>query len=218
MLQQLADSFRKSSDAHIASKQEAYMKNRFPFFGLKAPERREIQKEVFKKYPIETEKELIEVVFSLYHEKEREFHYAAIDLCHQYRKWVSQLNFIEQLITTHSWWDSVDLISSNLLGFYLSQAPKELEMVDKWIRNKNLWKRRSALIFQLRWKEKTNIKKLFSYCVQCGDEREFFIEKAIGRALRELSKTFPQVVDEFVVENNQLFSPFTKKEACKLIS
>lgn len=218
MLQQLAVSFGERSDSEAASKQAAYLKNHFPFFGLKAPERREIQKEIFKKYPLKTEKELIEVVFSLYQEKEREFHYAAIDLCHKYRKWVSQLDFIEQLITTHSWWDSVDLIASNLLGFYLSQAPKELKMMDDWIGSKNLWKRRSALIFQLKWKEKTDCKRLFSYCLQCGHEREFFIEKAIGWALRELSKTFPQIVDTFIIENQQLFSPFTKKEACKLIS
>ncbi len=213
----LAHRFNEKSNKLIASKQAAYLKNRFPFFGLIATERREIQKKVFKKTLIQSENDLIDIVLSLYNEKKRELHYAAIDLSQKHRNLITRLDFIEKLITTHSWWDSVDLIASNVLGFFLKRNPEHLKEMDFWIQDENLWKRRSALIFQLKWKGKTDVERLLRYCQKCALEREFFIEKAIGWALREFSKTNPSIVKHFIKENEKALSSFTKKEACKLI-
>jgi 3-methyladenine DNA glycosylase AlkD len=81
-----------------------------------------------------------------------------------------------------------------------------------------MWLRRSALLFQLKYKQNTDAQRLFKYCAETMHEKEFFIRKAIGWVLREYSKTCPEAVAQFVSDHSSELSSLSKREACKYIS
>ena len=124
--------------------------------------------------------------------------------------------FIKDLIITKSWWDTVDLIASNLLGEICKKYPSLIdEQIVFWINDENMWLRRSSIIFQLRYKENTNLEILQKSIESNIDDDEFFIQKAIGWALREYSKTDYKWVLNFI--NNHNLSKLSKREAEKYI-
>jgi 3-methyladenine DNA glycosylase AlkD len=144
-------------------------------------------------------------------------HYCAIEILiknlkNNYIK--DDIQLIEKLITTNSWWDSVDFLAKYLLGNYLLQFPEETDSVIlKLSSSENMWLNRSAILFQLGYKEKTNFDVLKLVCEKHKMSTEFFIQKAIGWALREYAKTDPQAVRDFVSSSN--LKKLSEKEALK---
>jgi 3-methyladenine DNA glycosylase AlkD len=220
LTQQLELEFEKNRNEQEAEGMSRYMKNRFTYFGIKKHQRAVIQKEWFSIIP----KDLIhedkrELVLELWQKEQREFHYVAMDFM---AKWkdndilLEDYNFIEFLLTNHSWWDSVDTLASNYLGRYLRVFPEQREVVIKsWRKSENMWLRRSCLIFQLRYKSQTNFELLKSLISEFMHEKEFFIQKAIGWSLREYAKTNPVSVRNFVEESG--IQGLAKREALKHI-
>ena len=216
IISELEAAFLENASAEVAIGQAQYMKNLFPFLGIQKPLRAELQRSIFKNHPIQNEDELLTIMDHLWTKDEREYHYAACDLGEKYLKLCSQkaLKTFETMIRTKSWWDTVDKIASNLFGLVLFKYPQPL---DHWVQDSCLWIRRTTLIYQLRYKEKTNTNKLFEYCKKLMHEKEFFIQKAIGWALREYSKTNPQDVKAFIMENKPKLSPLSFREGIRLI-
>src|SRR5699024_9475553 len=100
------------------------------------------------------------------------------------------ITLIEHIITTKSWWDTVDAIATHLVGELFAKYPHLItEKGDNWLRLENIWLQRSMILFQLKYKEKTNEDLLYSIIKQLKHIDEFFIQKAIGWSLREHSKT-----------------------------
>jgi 3-methyladenine DNA glycosylase AlkD len=217
LVARLDQDFRQAADSAIASAKGAYMRHQFTFIGLQKPLRSEIQKIAFSLHPPRSEKELIEGLETLWKQEHREFHYAACDFAYQFRRlWSpSILIAFENMIRCHSWWDTVDLIASKLVGTLLSSHPILIPEMDKWIKDDYLWIRRSALLHQLNWKQKTDTKRLFGYCSMLQHEQDFFIRKAIGWVLRQYSKTNPQAVQQFVRQTQ--LSPLSIREASKYL-
>lgn len=149
---------------------------------------------------------------------QREYTYAALDLAVRYRKTIHRLPFIKALIETDSWWDSVDILASNVLGYFVEAHPKHLDTMDQWIQDDNFWVRRSALLCQLKWKENTDQVRLFAYCKRFAHESEFFTRKAIGWAPREYSKSAPEAVEHFINENRSKLSPLSLREGSRLLN
>ena len=220
LVQQLELEFEKNRNEFEAEGMSRYMKNRFTYFGIKKPKRAVIQKQWFSIIPkYFTQENKRELVLELWQKEEREFHYVAIDFMAKWKdkELVSEdSEFIEFLLTNHSWWDSVDALASNYLGRYLRVFPKQREIVIKsWRKSENRWLRRSCLIFQLRYKSQTNFELLKSLILEFKDEKEFFIQKAIGWSLREYAKTNPVSVRNFVEESG--IQGLAKREALKHI-
>jgi 3-methyladenine DNA glycosylase AlkD len=120
------------------------------------------------------------------------------------------------MITTKSWWDTIDYIAANLVGKHFSRYPDQIPAyTEKWMNSGNFWLQRSALLFQLKYKKETDLNLLFDFIERLAHEDEFFIRKAIGWALREYSKTDPETVIKFV-ESHDL-KPLSRKEALKVI-
>lgn len=194
-----------------------YMKNNFPFFGIKTEERRRIFKEIWKENKNEVAENAREIALELYSKPQREFHYCAIEILIKelkgnYKK--EDIQLIEKLISNNSWWDSVDTISKYNLGEYLLEFPLETKkVIERFSNSTNMWLNRSAILFQLGYKQKTSADLLFSECLKHSHSKEFFIQKAIGWALREYAKSNPEDVQEFVKTNN--LKPLSKKEALK---
>ena len=114
----LEESFIKAANPNIAAKQSAYLKDLFPFLGIKKPVQIQLEKEIFKQFPLKEIDQLEEILFYLWKKEEREYQYTAIHLARHYRKLFSakHLAVYEQMIRNKSWWDTVDDIASNLVG------------------------------------------------------------------------------------------------------
>lgn len=196
---------------------EQYMKNNFEFYGVRSPVRKKIFSQVMKKNKLLTEQEYKNVALKMMQHTKREMNYCAIDLALKYQKKYSNINdleYITNLITTRSWWDSVDGLAPNLLGNYLLKYPEMVaETLQKYKASHNIWLYRSCILFQLKYKSKTNEKLLFEICDYFKTSNQFFVQKAIGWALREYAKTKPTAVYSFV--DNTPLSKLSQKEACK---
>lgn len=194
-----------------AAQMEAYMRNLFPFLGIKAPLRREIQKSF-----LQTNKPSVAWIKVLWELPEREYQLFAVDLLFIMKKKLGreQMDLIEWTLTNKSWWDTVDGIASGIVGYmFAKDASLRDELAEKWINSDNMWLNRTAILFQLRYKDKTDQNTLYGYILKHINSNEFFIQKAIGWALREYSKTNPNSVIEFV-SNNALKS-LSHREALK---
>lgn len=219
VLEDLKKSFLDNQDEEFASWQKAYMLNKFDFIGLRTPTRRVIQKKIFSKYKIESEKELIEIATLLWSQKQREFQYSAIELIFKYKKLLTTSSFelVEKLIRSNSWWDTVDFIAANILGSLLNQFKSLKSKMDAWVLDDNIWIRRAALLFQLKYKNQTDSEILFNYCKLLASEKEFFTRKAIGWSLREYSKTNKEKVKNFIEKNKNILSALSIKEGSKYL-
>ena len=68
-----------------------------------------------------------------------------------------------------------------------------------WSKDDDFWIRRIAIDHQLCRREKTNTELLEKIIVNNFGSNEFFINKTIGWALRDYSKTNPLWVKEFFI-------------------
>lgn len=192
-----------------------YMRDQFPYLGLKAPERKALYQQFIDKQGIPDIDEVPAVVKALWQLPEREFQYDALTLLEKiHKKWPEHfISLFESLITEKSWWDTVDTLSK-LVGMYFRKYPAQrLPVTERWINSSNIWLQRSALIFQLHYKQDTDTRLLFDYILRCNTSKEFFIQKAIGWALRQLAKTNPTAVQSFVANNT--LAPLSIREALK---
>lgn len=216
---ELIKELKANSNRETAIPMENYMKNNFPFLGIKTENRRAIFKAVYEKHKPEIKLNYREISWQLYQEKEREIHQCAIDLIQKEIKKkfvIEDIQFIEKLIIKNSWWDSVDTIAKYLVGGYLEQFPAEtLKVIERFSDAENMWLNRTAIIFQLGYKEKTNFDLLKAECEKHKHSREFFIQKAIGWALRDYSRFNPNGVKLYVESTN--LKPLSLKEALRLL-
>jgi 3-methyladenine DNA glycosylase AlkD len=204
--------------AENASVMEAYMKGIAPFFGIKSTERRELLREHIAMHGAPVLDELPAITRAAFACNEREMHYAAIDLLMKHAKKLApeDLPWIEELITTKSWWDTVDALAIHVVGVILKRHPKVVAKWNRrWITSKDLWLNRTAILFQNRWKSDTDKDLLFANIDRHAAHTDFFIRKAIGWALRELSATDPKAVKEFV--KSRSLSPLSEREALRKI-
>lgn len=215
----LKSTFIANADTEYAKGMSAYMRNKWQYLGLRSPVRKEMQKEFLKKMKRADFETIGTYVDLFWNEPYREFQYTACEILRENVKKIP-LDYIanlEQLITTKSWWDSVDSIAPTTLGDYFSKYPSQIQQViPLWINSDNIWLKRSAILYQLKYKSRTDIEYLL-YIINClKDTNEFFINKAIGWALREYSKTNPDLVYEFV--NETQLSSLSEREALKIIN
>ena len=200
---------------------QAYMKTDMPFYGVKSPAINAIVSDAKKLFPIATQDEYHAIITKIWSLSHREEKHISIKLATKWKQFITldALPLYEKMIREGQWWDFIDPISQNLVGKLLENHRTEMNSIlDKWIEDDNFWIRRSAILSHNRHKQNTDQEKLLDYCLQCAHEKEFFIRKAIGWALREYSKTEPEVVSNFIEEHNELLSNLSKREGMKHIN
>ncbi len=212
------ESFSTNGDDRRAPEMAKYMKDRFKFLGVNAPLRNELSREFLVKSKRPEEENLEETVKLFWESEYRELHYFAVELVKKYAKKLDEpfIELFEYMITKNSWWDTVDSIASNLVGPHFTHHYElRFPVTEGWMNSNNIWLRRSALLFQLKYKANTDFDLLTDYILRLKDSDEFFIRKAIGWALREYSKISPDKVLSFVSANK--LSPLSEREATRLI-
>ena len=161
--------------------------------------------------------EVVAMAYDLRAQPEGEFDYVAGDLlrANQDRLGPEHLADIERFVTTDSWWDTVDALASPTVGTIVRNHPSVATAMDGWIEADDIWLARVAILHQLHFGEHTDAGRLFGYALCRADDREFFIRKAIGWALRQYARTDPDAVRAFVMQHAADLSPLTLSEATK---
>ena len=192
-----------------------YMRGKFPFLGISSPERERLQREAWAGTRTASQEDLAGAALALWELPEREYQYAACGLLARHAKVLDAafVSTLRTLVTTKSWWDTVDTLASHVAGPIVRRHPETVAVMDSWIGDSDFWLARVAILHQLRAKADTDVGRLFRYCELRSGDGEFFIRKAIGWALREYSKTDGTAVRAFVAEHQATLSPLSRREA-----
>jgi len=214
----LIDFFNANCNASLSPAMEKYMLRQFHFLGIKSPERKQLLRLFKQNHGYPDADRLEAFVKQLWQTPGRELHYAAMEIasCKTFLKDSERIILIEWMITHESWWDTVDYIASNIAEEWFKLHSQEiLPVTSRWIASGNIWLQRTCLLFQLKYRHETDAGLLFRFIEKLSSEKEFFIRKAIGWALREYSKTEPTAVIQFL--ETQTLSPLSRREALKVI-
>lgn len=218
ILKLVQDELALKADAKKAIEMANYMKTSMPFYGVQKPDRVPIMREIKKNHAPQTKSQYEELILRLWKQKHREEKYLSIDYAIQFIEFAdtSSIPLFEKMIRDGAWWDFIDPISTQIIGqLFLDDRKSVSKIMNRWIEDKDFWVRRSAILSQLKHKDKTDRKMLFEFCRLQMYEQEFFIRKAIGWALREYSYTEPQVVKEFLLNNQDKLSNLSFREGAK---
>ena len=200
-----------------AQKMSKYMLNKFEYIGIKTPERRKIFKNFFKEYKNE-EKIDWEFVNKCWENRYREFQYVAADYLKDKKDklTIDDIPKLKQFILKKSWWDMIDNLDMTIGALALKDSNVNKILLE-WSLDENIWLRRIAIDHQLLRKEKTNTELLEKILKNNLGQAEFFINKAIGWALRDYSKTNPEWVKNFIEKNKEKMAKLSIREASKYL-
>jgi 3-methyladenine DNA glycosylase AlkD len=208
--------YEKAGDPTTAEGQMRYVRNKFAFFGLKAPQWVTLLKEIFKEHGLYDGQELCAFVRQCYTSEYREMHYAGLQMLEKRIKTLPAdgIAFLEECICTESWWDTVDWVNK-FAGKHFKRFPDlQHPTARQWIKTDNIWLQRVAIIHQLTYKYATDFDLLCEMILYRVRSREFFVQKAQGWALRQYSKYHADAVTGFVETHPEL-SSLAKREALK---
>lgn len=200
----------------------AYMKNQFDYLGVKTPARRAAVAALIREQKGANARELLGCARVLWSMHEREYQYVAVDLLARYcdKLTPAHLPALFALVEKKSWWDSVDAMAG-VIGMMIKNACARNSAapcaMDEALASPNLWVRRVAILHQLGWRGQTDRQRLFAYATACAPEKDFFIRKAIGWALRDYARHAPAEVRKFLRANRDKLSLLTVREAGKHI-
>ena len=204
------------ADEAYAVEMKAYLRNQFEFFGMRSPERKVIFNDFIGRHGIPGIDGLRDVADILFEEEEREFQYFGIEAAGLLKKsWTPEsIDLFESMAVRKSWWDSVDYIKSACLrDYFLRFTELRGEITERWIDSGNIWLQRLSVIFQLGYRDRTDRDLLERNITRLADSSEFFVQKAIGWALRDYARTDPEFVLRFVDRNK--LKPLSRREALK---
>ncbi|MER6944700.1 DNA alkylation repair protein [Nonomuraea sp. NPDC000554] len=210
---------REAAEPEKAAMMQAYMKSAMPFLGVQAAPRRAALRRVFADNRIPSAPEWRRAVLELWREAEyREERYAAIELTgyHHYREFQTlyTVPMYEEMIVTGAWWDLVDELATHRVGGLLTAFPDSMRpLMLEWAHDGDLWKRRTAILCQNRFKERTDTALLYACIEPSLSDNDFFARKAIGWALREYAKVSPDEVVRYVQAKG--ISGLSRREALR---
>lgn len=214
--QMLLKELQNLANADDARAMKAYMRGRFEFLGVKTPARRKAAKAFFKKHggaDIDWR-----FVRQAWEHPFREMQYAALDYLETRKNLLcpGDLPQLKKLAQSKSWWDTIDFLD-RLAGGIIAGFPETRPVILQWSRDEDIWLRRLAIDHQLLRKDQTDQHLLEQILVNNLNQTEFFINKAIGWALRDYSKTNPGWVKNFIRQHHGKMAPLSIREASKYL-
>lgn len=208
--------FTQHTNPKAAAPMKRYMRDQFEYLGIKSPAVADLMKGVYAERGLPPLTDLDTVLRDLWALPQREFQYAAVGVTDKLVKKLPEdfISTVEFMLVTKSWWDTVDTISAHIVGMHFKRYPKVREKyLKKWRKSKNFWLRRTAILFQLSYKDETDFELLKMIIGENLGSKEFFINKAIGWSLRQYSRVDPSGVQAFVKATP--LHPLSAREAMK---
>ena len=216
----LVERFRRAVEAGRdpvrAVRMAAYMRDQFSFAGISQPGLVAIYREATAGLPPPAgEADVTAVALACWALPEREYQHLG---CAHLRRHAgllgpASMGALQRLVTTKSWWDTVDELATHVAGTMVARHPELRTVMKRWVASENVWLARVAILHQERWKQRTDPGLLFDSCLRRAGDREFFIRKAIGWALRSYAKTEPDAVAAFLAEHGDRLSGLSRREA-----
>ncbi len=201
----------------LAESMSKYMQDKFRFLGVRGATRTEIYKKYF---PDARKSKAIDWDFieNCWNKEEREFQYVVVYYLKAMQRFLKRedISRLKYLIVTKSWWDTVDLLAK-VVGSLVIRIEGYDQIMLEWSKDSNIWLRRVAILYQLSLKDKVDEQILDNILVNNLGDNEFFINKAIGWALRDYSKFNPEWVREFIKKNKDNMANLSIREASKYI-
>jgi 3-methyladenine DNA glycosylase AlkD len=212
----LISTFEENADPAQAAPMKRYMRDQFEYLGIKSELNGSLQKQFYAAHGLPQPGDMERIVHDLWALPEREYQYVGVGLVNRMEA-QSPPRLVETLefqIITRSWWDTVDSLASGTVGSHFKRLPEvRAGVLPRWRRSDNLWLRRTCILFQLAYKQETDFALLCEIIRENLGSREFFINKAIGWALRQYSRVDPQAVRAFV--DRSALHPLSAREALK---
>ena len=221
LIEAVKAALRELANPERAAGAQAYMKSGIPSLGVRVPDVRRIASRAAAGFPPASAGQLRATVLELWRTSSfREERYAAIDLTgiRLVARDLDMLPVYEEIIRTGAWWDLVDGVSGRICALLQAHPVAMSATLRQWSRDPDLWVRRAAITSQLCAKKATDTALLAAVIEPNLPDREFFIRKAIGWALREYAKTAPGWVEAFVAVHADAMSPLSHKEALRRIA
>ena len=222
MIDALRREMAAAANPQKAQGMQAYMKSAMPYYGINMPQLRALSRGVFTGADMGCDA-WRETILELWRgARYREERYAALELLmmkkHRECLGPELMPVLEELVVTGAWWDTVDELA-HVIGDLLRAHPKRMTpLMRRWSTDANLWKRRVSIICQLGFKRETDLDLLYANIEGNLADRDFFIRKAIGWALRQYAWTDPAEVVRYVRANEARLSALSRREALKNIS
>lgn len=223
LLARLRRDFKAAGDPVRAKGAQSYMKSGMPYHGVATPVMRKICRAAFRELAFESAGHWRAEVLAIWTGASfREERYAAVELTGVRQASPFQtpdaMPLYEKLIVEGAWWDFVDWIASRRVGPILLANPAPMKrLMRQWSRSEDIWKRRTSIICQLGAKRETDLQLLYDCIEPSLGEKEFFLRKGIGWALRQYAWTDPDEVLRYVEEKGDALSPLSRREALKNI-
>lgn len=216
-LSKLISDLEENSNELLAESMSKYMQDKFRFLGVRGATRTEIYKKYF---PDARKAKTIDWDFveNCWNKEEREFQYVVVYYLKAMQKFLKRedISRLKYLIVTKSWWDTVDLLAK-VVGSLVIRIEGYDQIMLEWSKDSNIWLKRVAILYQLSLKEKVDKQVLERILVNNLGDSEFFINKAIGWALRDYSKFNPEWVREFIEKNKNGMANLSIREASKYL-
>lgn len=208
---------RPLADAQQAAGMRAYMRNQFRYLGIPTPERRAVVLRLVKDWNPQSAAEVRAAAEGLWRLQEREYAYAALDLLSKGSALLelADIEWLLNLALKNPWWDTVDALVKVIGAVVHRERAKGKRAMDRALKHKSLWIRRIAMLHQLGRKGETDKERLFAYADALAAEKEFFIRKAIGWALRDYAWHDPKAVRVYLLSARTRLSNLTYREAGK---
>lgn len=199
-----------------AAPMAAYMKQIAPFVGVKSDVRRRVVRQWCAQLTLTSSDDVLTLAQHLLAEPEREFHYAAADVAAYWHRLLDAsfvTDQVESLLLYTPWWDTVDLWGSDVINPMCLRFDCTATLW-RWNASGNRWLIRASIQHQRGRKHEYDVDLVLAMCEPHVTDEEFFVAKAIGWALRDMAKYYPQQIQQFVARHSQL-SNVARREAIR---
>ena len=218
------DRLAAAADPVRAPAMQAYMKSAMPYHGVPSPGVKAICKELFATHPLDGVGRWRDTALSLWRTaRYREERYIAIALTghklYRAHQTPEALPIYEEMIVDGAWWDYVDEVGIHRVGPLLGAHRAAVEpAIRAWSVDHDVWRRRASIICQIGFRGDADLDLLYACIEPNMGDRDFFIRKSIGWALRTYAWADPDEVVRYVAANDQRLSPLSKREALKNVN
>ena len=213
--------FSQVGSAARATWEQAYLKSDLRFYGATVPEIRRAAADFSRANPDLTRAELRALVGVLYASDWHEHRSVAIALLGRYPALLREIDlaWLVGLVRRSNTWAHVDWLAADIIGAALERYPAGRTRLSRWASDPSFWVRRTALLAQLRPLSRGAGDFALFARLAAGmiDEREFFIRKAIGWVLREVSKKRPELAFAFLQDHRSTVSALSLREGAKYL-